>query len=188
MQRVVVYLHYKHGEYSPDNKKTVEMRNLVVKSETTIESLTNQIAELKAGRTLKVLKSEDKKAYYKVQSLSSKLSALKAADKGQYLTKAHLVEYKGLIIWLMKNKTNFKGHLNLADAMTILLEKVEGEKITFKTEKSIKGIVSELAIHAGLENVESNIRKAHGLEYGVDNSLNNAILDEFASFKINSLI
>lgn len=165
------------------------MKKLVLKSEApTIESLTAQINELKAGRTLKVLKAEDKKAYYKVQSLSSKLSALKAADNGQFITKEHLVEFKGLIIWLMKNKTNFKGHLNLGEAMTILLNKVESEKIAFKSTKGIKGIVSNLAIHAGLENVENNIRKAHGLEYGVDNSLNNAILDEFASFKINALI
>lgn len=165
------------------------MRNLVVKSESpTIESLTSQINELKSGRTLKVLKSEDKKAYYKVQSLSSKLSALKAAENGQFISKAHLVEYKGLIIWLMKNKTNFKGYLNLAEAMTILLNEVESKKIAYKSTKGIKGIISNLAIHAGLQNVENNIRKAHGLEYGVDNSLNNTILDEFASFKINALI
>src|SRR5690606_35348693 len=162
------------------------MRNLVAKTETpTIESLTTQINELKAGRTLKVLKSEDKKAYYKVQGLSSKLSALKAAEAGQFITKAHLVEYKSLIIWLMKNKTNFKGYLNLADAMTILLNEVESKKIAYKSTKGIKGIISELAIHAGLQNAEDNLRKANGLEYGVDNSLNNTILDEFASFKIN---
>lgn len=178
-----------NGGCSPDNFKTVEMRNLVAKSETpTIESLTAEINSIKAGRTLKVLKAEDRKAYYKVQSLTSKLSALKAAESGQFITKAHLVEYKSLIIWLLKNKTNFKGYLNLADAMTILLNEVESEKITFKTERSIKGIISELAIHAGLQNAEDNLRKANGLDYGRYNSTNHPLLDEFATFKINALI
>lgn len=165
------------------------MKKLVLKSEPeTIESLTAQINELKAGRTLAALKKEDKKAYYKVQSLSSKLSALKAEEKGQFLTKAHLTEYKGLIVWLLNNKTNFKGHMNLVESMTAILNKVENEKISYKTTRSIKGIISELAIHAGLQNAEDNLRKAHGLDYGRYNSMNHPLLDEFATFKLNALI
>lgn len=165
------------------------MKKLVLKSEApTIESLTAQINELKAGRTLAALKKEDRKAYYKVQSLSSKLSVLIAADKGQFLTKAHLVEYKGLIIWLLKNKTNFKGYMNLAEAMSAILNKVESEKIAFKSERGIKGLISEITIHAGLENAEKNLREDNGLDYGQFTSQNSALLDEFATFKLNALI
>lgn len=64
----------------------------------TIERIENQISELKAGRTLKALKAESPKTYYKVQSLSSELSGMRAAAKGQFVTKEHLVEYKNLII------------------------------------------------------------------------------------------
>lgn len=165
------------------------MRNLVTKSEQpTIESITAQIADLKAGRTMKSLKAEDRKAYYKVQGLVSKLSSLKAAASSQYLTKAHLVEYKSLIIWLLKNKTNFRGYMNLQEAMQIILEKVENEKIVYKTERSIKRIVSELAIHAGLQNAEDNLRKANGLDYATYNSLNNRLLDEFQTFRLNAIV
>ena len=165
------------------------MRQLITKTEQpTIESLTAQIADLKAGRTMKSLKAEDKKAYYKVQGLTSKLSELKASESGKFITKAHLVEYKGLIIWLLKNKTNFKGYMNLSEAMQIILDKVENEKIVYKTERSIKRIVSELTIHAGLQNAEDNLRKANGLDYAAYNSLNNRLLDEFQTFRLNAIV
>jgi len=36
--------------------------------------------------------------------LSEKLSIATATEKGQFITKAHLVEYKNLIIWILNRK------------------------------------------------------------------------------------
>lgn len=57
----------------------------------TAQELENKIGELKNGRTLSTLKLEDKKSFYKAQSLSSELSFLKAKLKGNKITKEHLV-------------------------------------------------------------------------------------------------
>lgn len=149
--------------------------------------LKNQIEELKAGRTLAELKIENKKTYYKVKSLSAKLSEEKAFQNGNFITKSDLVEYKPLIIWLMKNKTNYKGFLNLNAAMTILLTRIESENIVFKTKKGIKSIVVGLAISAGLENVEANLREANGLTV-LDNTYGNSILEAFTQFKLTALM
>lgn len=146
-----------------------------------------KIAELKAGRTLAELKKENVKLYYKVKGLASKLSAEKAISNGNFITKSNLAEYRGLIIWIMKNKTNYRGYLNLNNAMTILLNKVESENIVFKTKRGIKGIIAKLAISAGLDDVDSNLRKANGLTI-LDNTYGNAILEDFAQFRLNALI
>jgi hypothetical protein len=152
-----------------------------------MKDLQNRIEELKAGRTLVQLKKEDKKSYYKVQSLSSKLSELKAQENGQYITKEDLVEYKGLVIWLMKNKTNYRGYLNLKSAMTILLSDIESQNIVYKTKRGIKGIVSKMAISAGLTDVENNLRNANGIEI-TDNTYGNRILEDFTTFKLTALM
>ena len=152
-----------------------------------MKDLKNRIEELKAGRTLAQLKKEDTKIYYKVQSLSSKLSELKAQEKGQYITKEDLVEYKGLVIWLMKNKTNYRGYLNLKSAMTILLSEIESQNIVYKTKRGIKGIVSKMAISAGLTDVENNLRNANGIEI-TDNTYGNRILEDFSNFRLTALM
>lgn len=150
-------------------------------------TLENQIAELKKGRTLAQLKAEDKKTYYKVKSLASKLSAEKAAQKGNYITKENLVEYKALIIWIMKNKTNYNGYLNLKSAMNILLKKVTTENIVYKTKRGIKGIISQLAISAGLEDVENNLREANGFSV-LTETTGNIILENFQQHKLTVLM
>lgn len=150
-------------------------------------NLETKIAELKAGRTLSQLKKEDKKAFYKVKRLASKLSEEKAYENGNFISKSDLVEYKPLIIWLMSNKTNFGGHLNLSGAMTTLLKRVESEKIVYKTKRGIKGIVSKLAISAGLKNVESNLRIANGFTI-LDNSYGNPVLESFTQFSLKTLM
>ncbi|MXV39392.1 hypothetical protein GO491_12005 [Flavobacteriaceae bacterium Ap0902] len=153
------------------------------------KELQNKIAELKAGRTMKAIKAEDIKLYYKIQGLSSKLSELKAYNKGQFITKEHLTEYKPLIIWLLKNKTNYKGYLNLKNAMTILLSYVEGNNLVYKTERGIKGIISNLAIEAGLEDVEDNLRRAKNLDMSRDNTVENKrVLDHFYQFRLDALM
>ena len=152
-----------------------------------MKDLKNRIEELKAGRTLAQLKKEDTKIYYKVQSLSSKLSELKAQENGQYITKEDLVEYKGLVIWLMKNKTNYRGYLNLKSAMTILLSEIESQNIVYKTKRGIKGIVSKMAISAGLTDVENNLRNANGIELTA-NSYGNRILEDFSNFRLTALM
>jgi hypothetical protein len=122
-----------------------------------------------------------------VQSLTAKLSETKAFEKGQFVTKEDLVEFKGLIIWLMKNKTNYKGYLNLKNAMEILLNEVESKNVVYKTRRGIKGIVSALAIGAGLEDVENNLRAANSLTV-LDNSYGNSILENFSTFRLTALM
>ena len=150
-----------------------------------MEALKNQIETLKAGRTLAQLKIEDKKTYYRVKEMASKLSQLKAASKAQFITKDHLTELKGLIIWKLK-RCDYRGCLDLKAAMTILLNRVESQNIIFKTKAGIKGIVSNLAINAGLENVEANLREANGFSV-TDNSYGNAVLENFMQHRLNVL-
>ena len=150
-------------------------------------TLAQEIKDIKAGRTMAQLKAEDKKAYYTVKSLSAKLSEEKAATAGNYITKEDLVEYKGLIIWIMTKKANYRGYLNLKDAMTALLNKVERENIVYKTRRGIKGIVSSLALQVALNNVEDNLRDANGFDV-TTNTYGNSILEGFQSFKLNALM
>ena len=150
-----------------------------------MKDLENTIADLKAGRTLAELKKEDSKNYYKVKSLVSKLSEQKAAFNKQYITKENLTEYKGLIIWIMKNKCNYKGYLNLKSAMVILLNDVENQKVVYKTKRGIKGIITKMAIDAGLMDAETNLRNANGIDW-TTNTYGNRILEDFSSFRVNA--
>lgn len=153
----------------------------------TTSSLKTEIAGLKNGRTLKQLKLEDVKTYYRVQGLSSKLSQLKAKESGNFIARKHLVEYKGLIIWMMSKKANYQGNLQLKEAMEALLKKVENEKITYKTSKSIKKIVANLALTTGLNNVEANLRKRHGISV-TESTYGNRVLESFESHRLRQLM
>jgi len=106
-----------------------------------METLQTQIAALKNGRTLAQLKAEDKKAYYKVQSLSEKLSAEKAIQNQNFVTKEHLVELKNLIIWKINRSMFFSSKENLCKIMKAILADVEANKLVYRTEKGIKSIV-----------------------------------------------
>lgn len=142
----------------------------------TIESLTNQIEELKAGRTMKEIQAADKKTYFKVKGLVSKLGEMKATEAGQFITKEHLTANRNVII-AMLNRTNFQGHLDIRSAMMEMMNKVN-EGISYKTERGIKGILIELARTTGLNNVENNLRDAHEMD-AHDNALNNHYLAAF---------
>ena len=132
------------------------------------------------------LKSEDKKAYYKVKSLSEKLSIAKATEKGQFITKDHLVEYKALIIWILNRKANFNGYLNLKEAMQTMLDKVERKEFVYKTEKGIKGIICNLALAVGLENCEENLRNANGFDW-TEGAHDHPLLWSFGQFRLTAL-
>lgn len=123
------------------------------------KQLETQISELKNGRTLKQLKSEDKKAYYKVQGLSEKLSLIKAAEKGNFITREMLTEYRKLIIWIMTKKGNYRGMLNLKDAMTRMLSLAEAKELIFKTERGIKSLICETALNCA---IASNDEQLYG--------------------------
>ena len=123
---------------------------------------------------------------YKVKRLKSDLGFLKAELKGQYITKEDLVEYKGLIIFLLK-KANYRGYMNLKESMTIMLEKIENENIVFKTKRGIKGILSRMALTIGLDNSETNLREANGI-CTTANSYGNEILSSFTQFRLNTLM
>ena len=152
-----------------------------------VSELENKIAELKAGRTLAALKLADKKTYYKVQNLSSELSAAKAEAKGNFITKEHLTEYKALIIFMIK-KGNFRGYADLKSAMSAMLNKIESEKVIFITEKGIKSIVANMALWAGLENSRENLIERNGIDISRENTLNNRLLSDFQSFKLGVLM
>lgn len=143
-----------------------------------MKTIEDQITELKNGRTMKQLKEEDVKLYYKVKSLSSKLSIEKSRKNGNFITKSDLVEYRSLIIWILKNKVDYRGYLNLNNSMTILLNRVENEKIIYKTKKGIKGIVVKLTISCGLEDVEKNLRESTG----------NTLMESFQQHRLNVLM
>jgi len=87
----------------------------------------------------------------------------------------------------MKNKTNYRGYLNLKSAMTILLSEIESQNIVYKTKRGIKGIVSKMAISAGLTDVENNLKNANGIEI-TDNTYGNRILEDFSNFKLSALM
>ena len=123
---------------------------------------------------------------YKTKRLKSDLGFLKAELKGQFITKEDLVEYKGLIIFLLK-KANYRGYMNLKQSMTTILEKIENENNVFKTKRGIKGILSRMALTIGLDNSETNLREANGICVTA-NSYGNEILSNFVQFKLNTLI
>lgn len=152
----------------------------------TIIELENRISELKNGRTLSQLKTESKKTYYKVQSLSSELSYLKAKTKGNFITKEDLTEYKTLIIFMM-NKGNFNGYMNLKEAMTTLLTYIQNNKIVYKTKAGIKGLIADLAVNLAIENSYINLIKSNSIDLTRQNTLNTRILSDFVQFKLQIL-
>lgn len=151
------------------------------------KGLEEQIKELKDNRTLAEIKEKDKKTYYKIKSLTEKLSDEKAREKGNFITKEHLTEYKPLIIWALKNKANYKGYLNLKESMQDLLDDVEKEKPIYKTEKSIKNSIVRMAILAGLSNSEKNLRESKGYSVAT-NTMGHKDLEDFTQFRLNALM
>ena len=123
---------------------------------------------------------------YKTKRLKSELGFLKARQKGQFITKEDLVEYKGLIIFLLK-KANYRGYMNLKESMTVILNKIENDKVVYKTKRGIKGILSRMALEVGLDNSEFNMRELNGICI-TENSYGNPILEHFTQFRLNTLI
>lgn len=155
--------------------------------EATVESLTASIKNFKNGKTMKVIKSENVKLYYHIKGLSSKLSKLKSIEKEQFIAKNHLIEYKGLIIWILNNKCNYRGYLNLKEAMTSLLSKIEAENIPYTTSRGVKGIITRLTLSVGLDNCEMRLREANGLDVTALTN-GNYILESFQQFRLNALM
>jgi len=102
------------------------------------------------------------------------------------VTKEHLTEYKTLIIWLLNNKCNYKGYLNLKQTMQTLLSKVENNEIKYKTLKGIKGVITRETLHTGLANSETNLRAANGFDI-LTLTNGNSILEAFQSYKLTIL-
>ena len=151
-----------------------------------MNNLKTQIEEIKAGRTLAQLKLEDKKAFFKVKSLTEKLSAEKAAESGNFINKQHLVEYRNLIIFMMTRKGDFRGFLNLKEAMQSMLDSIESGKVVYKTEKGIKSIVANLALQIALENSEKNLREKYNIEPSTNIS-ENFLLRAFQQHRLIAL-
>ena len=149
-------------------------------------TLQEQINEITQGRTMNQLKVEDRKSYYKVKSLKEKLSWEKSEEKGQFITKEHLSEYRNLIIWTLKNRVNFNGYLNLKDTMISILNRIENENIVYRTTKGIKGIVVSMSVSEGLKNVEENLRSSNGIDWTVGET-RSPIIRSFVQHKLNVL-
>lgn len=148
----------------------------------TLKNLQKEIAEMKDGRTMKEIKADDIKLYYTIQSLAKKANELKAIEKGQFITKAYLTEYKGLIIFLIK-KTNYKNTLTLKEAMQAILDKIENENIIYITKKGIKGIIADLTKRTVLHLVWKK-----RFDVIRDNSMNNSDYEQFQQFRIKQLM
>lgn len=81
---------------------------------------------------------------YKTKDLKEQLSWMKAAEKGQFVTKAHLVELKPLILNIANKSLYFRGiGDNIKNLMTELLADVENKKVVYRTEKGIKGLICD---------------------------------------------
>lgn len=77
---------------------------------------------------------------YKIKDLKEKLSWMKAADKGQFITREHLIELRPLIIHIANKSLYFKG---LGDNLKELMTELLNTKMVYRTEKGIKGIVCD---------------------------------------------
>lgn len=183
--KVVAGLEGFNGKIDSFFKEKKESKQEKLKND--IQNLEERISKIKDGKTLAQLKKDDIKSFYTVKGLSSKLSELKAEQKGNFVTKEHLTEYKNLIIWALKNKVNYRGNLNLKDAMTNILKKVESGEITFKTKKGIKKKILNLTVREGLENTEKNLRKNLGLPVTTNYS-DNPVLRDFQQHRLNVLM
>ena len=106
--------------------------------------------------------------------------------KEKFITKADLKEYKKLIIWLLNNKVNYQGCLNLKESMGAILAKAENNEICYKTKRGIKGAITRATIELGLANVEENLRKQNG--FNIKTLTNgNSILEHFQNHRLNVL-
>ena len=86
----------------------------------------------------------------------------------------------------MKNKTNFRGYLNLKEAMTTLLGDIILNNVVYITQRGIKGIIVDLAIKHGLDNSYENLISANSIDICRDNTYNNELLNKFEQFNINA--
>ena len=78
---------------------------------------------------------------YKAAELKSQLGFLKAEQKGNFVTKEDLTEFKGLIIWAAKKALYYNTQQNVVEVAKRLLAKVENNEIVFKTRRGIKSLL-----------------------------------------------
>ena len=78
---------------------------------------------------------------YKAAELKSQLGFLKAEQKGNFVAKEDLTEFKGLIIWAAKKALYFNDQSNVVEVAKRLLAKVESNELVFKTRRGIKSLL-----------------------------------------------
>lgn len=78
---------------------------------------------------------------YKIKDLKEKKSWMVAQQKGQFITAAHLTEYRTLLMWRINQCLFYSGKENMIKAMNILLTKVNNNELVYRTAKGIKGIL-----------------------------------------------
>ena len=93
----------------------------------------------------------------------------KAELKGNFIAKADLVEYKGLIIYVTRKSLYINTPSNLKNVMTELLSRVSSKQLTFVTRKSIKNTICQSVKSIALELCHTNT-------------------EDFTQFRLNTLM
>jgi len=112
------------------------------------------------------------------------LKKAKAAQSNKFVTVDDLKEYKGLIIWNIKNVSY--GFDLVKAVMTEMLRMVEANEVGYVTRKGIKGIVSKLANNITLRMAEEKLRKENGISELVG-ATESSVIADFEQYRINKI-
>ena len=127
-----------------------------------MQDINNRIEELKFE--LRKCNNSNRK-----DNLRKLIRLAKAELKGNFITKADLVEYKGLIIYVTRKSLYVNTPANLKNVMTQLLGRVDSKQLTFVTRKSIKNTICQSVKSIALELCNTNS-------------------DDFKQFRLNTLM
>lgn len=103
------------------------------------------------------------------------------------VTVEDLKEYRNLVIWMLNRKANYRGYLNLKEAMTTILDQVNSGEVTYKTKRGIKGVLCNLALSIGLQNSEDNLRKQNDISV-LAGAYDHPYINNFQQFRLNALM
>ena len=117
-------------------------------------------------------------------NLKSILKQAKAAQSNKFVTVEDLKEYKGLIIWNIKNASY--GFNLVKSVMTEMLRKVDANEVGYVTKRGIKGVITKLANNITLELAETELLNRLGLDVTV-NASENQDLANFEQYRINKI-
>ena len=123
-----------------------------------------------------------------VKNIANRIGWLKAELKGNYLTKDHLVEFKGLIIFIARKSLYFNNPATLKRVMQLLLEKVEKKEIVYRSERGIKGIIARLVKSIAIKLCFDMLVLKYGDEILSQGREREMYYRPFEEFKLNALM